>query len=103
MPKPENLIPQAHVLTVEEQSMGGKRSVEVRKEKKLFKEELCKRLGAKDFDEILDNLIARAKNEDKSFEVLRDTMGQKPKEEIEAKISMTYEDYIKEVEDEDEY
>lgn len=103
MPKPENLIPQAHVLTVEEQSMGGKRSVEVRKEKKLFKEELCKRLGAKDFDEILDNLIARAKNEDKSFEVLRDTMGQKPKEEIEAKISMTYEDYIKEVEDENEY
>lgn len=103
MPNIENLVPQAHVLTVEEQSKGGKKSAEARKEKKLFKEELCRRLGAKDFEEILDNLIARAKNEDKSFEVLRDTMGQKPKEEIEAKLSMTYEDYIKEVEDEDEY
>ena len=30
----ENLIPQAHVLTVEEQSKGGKKSVEVRRQKK---------------------------------------------------------------------
>ena len=29
-----NLIPQAHVLTVEEQSKGGKKSVEVRRQKK---------------------------------------------------------------------
>ena len=34
MANKENLIPQAHVLTVEEQSKGGKKSVEVRRQKK---------------------------------------------------------------------
>lgn len=92
-----------HTFTPEEHQRGGKRSAEVRREKKLFKEEIAKRLGAKDFEEIIDNLIKRAKSEDRSFEILRDTLGQKPKEEIEAKLSMTYEDYIKEVEDENEY
>lgn len=63
-------------------SIGGKASAESRREKKLWKEEICKRLNAKDFDEIIDKLIERAKKNDKSFEILRDTMGQKPKEEI---------------------
>ena len=34
MPNPENLIPQAHKLTVEEQSMGGKKSQQVQAEAK---------------------------------------------------------------------
>ena len=34
MANKKNLIPQAHVLTVEEQSKGGKKSVEVRRQKK---------------------------------------------------------------------
>lgn len=34
MANEKNLIPQAHILTVEEQSAGGKKSVEVRREKK---------------------------------------------------------------------
>ena len=34
MANKENLIPQAHVLTVEEQSKGGKKSVEARRQKK---------------------------------------------------------------------
>lgn len=34
MANKENLIPQAHVLTVEEQSKGGQKSVEVRRQKK---------------------------------------------------------------------
>ena len=71
-----------HTFTPEEHQRGGKRSAEVRREKKLWKEEICKRLNAKDFDEIIDNLVKRAKENDKSFEVLRDTMGQKPKEEV---------------------
>lgn len=61
---------------------GGIRSGEAKREKKLWKEEICKKLNAKDFDEIIDGLIKRAKKNDKSFEILRDTMGQKPKEEI---------------------
>jgi hypothetical protein len=101
----ENLQPGNvnHKLTAEEAQRGGKRSGEVRREKRLFKDEIAKRLGAKDFEEIIDNLITRAKKEDKSFEVLRDTLGQKPKEEIEAKLTRSYEDYIKEVEEDNEY
>lgn len=34
MPNPKNLIPQAHKLTVEEQSMGGKKSQEVQAKKR---------------------------------------------------------------------
>ena len=82
---------------------GGIKSGEARKEKKLFKDEILKRMGETDWNEMVDKLIARAKNNSKDFEVLRDTVGQKPKEEIEAKITKSYEDYIKEVEDEEEY
>ena len=39
-------------------------------------------MGFDDFNEMVDNLIKRAKKNDKSFEILRDTLGQKPKEEI---------------------
>ena len=81
------------------------RSVQKRKEnqleRKIFKDELIKRLGDKDFNEIIDNLIVRAKKDDKSFEVLRDTMGQKPSEKIEA--NLTYENRLKEAESPDEY
>lgn len=38
MANKENLIPQAHVLTVEEQSEGGKKSAETRRAKKLLKD-----------------------------------------------------------------
>lgn len=64
------------------QSKGGKASVESRREKKYFKEALAKRLGYKDFDAIVDNLIERAKDNDKSFETLRDTMGQSPDKNV---------------------
>ena len=36
----ENLVPQAHVLTVEEQSAGGKASAKVKREKKTMRETL---------------------------------------------------------------
>lgn len=44
MANEENLIPQAHKLTVEEASKGGKKSGEVRRQKKTWKE-LLERLG----------------------------------------------------------
>lgn len=40
MANEKNLIPQAHKLTVEEQSKGGKKSVKSKKEKKYIKENL---------------------------------------------------------------
>ena len=83
------------------QLLSAKKRSENIKAKKIFKDELAKRLGVKDFEEIIDNLIARAKKDDKSFEVLRDTMGQKPSEKIEA--NLTYENKLKEVQSEDEY
>ena len=39
-------------------------------------------MGFDDFNEMVDNLIKRAKDNDKSFEILRDTLGQKPIEQI---------------------
>ncbi len=50
MANKQNLIPQAHKLTVEEQSKGGKKSVEVKRERKKFKEtmEMLLKLDIKD-------------------------------------------------------
>lgn len=55
---------------------GGIASGRARRERRMFKDEIAKRLKAKDFKEIVDNLIERAKSSDNSFEVLRDTMGE---------------------------
>ena len=46
MANKENLIPQAHVLTVEEQSKGGQKSVQVRREKKTIQRILSDFLDA---------------------------------------------------------
>ena len=44
MANEKNLIPQAHILTVEEQSAGGKKSAEVRREKKTVQKILAELL-----------------------------------------------------------
>ena len=62
---------------------GGKRSGEVRRENKLIRERILERMGESDWDTMIDNLIQRASNDTKSFEVLRDTIGQKPVEQLE--------------------
>lgn len=85
MPNIENLKPiKKGELSKEEAkkrgSNGGKASVEARREQKIFKQAIAERMGFDDFNQMVDNLIARAKDNDKSFEVLRDTMGQKPVE-----------------------
>lgn len=51
-------------------------------EKKLLKDEILKRMNAKDWDEIVDGAIDRAKESDKGFEILRDTIGQKPVDKL---------------------
>lgn len=62
---------------------GGKRSGEARREKKLIKDRILERMGETDWDTMIDGLIERAKGNDKAFEILRDTIGQKPSEIIE--------------------
>ena len=85
------------------------KSVEKRKEnlekKKLFETAIRERLKDEDLKQIIDNLIVRAKHNDKSLEVLRDTSGEKPteKQEVTAEVNMTYEEYLKKVDDKDAY
>ena len=54
------------------------------KEKKLIREIIEKRLKARDLNEIIDNLIERAKLDSKDFEVLQAALGQKPVEKVQA-------------------
>lgn len=91
MANEQNLIPQSERTKSEQRKIakqGGIKSGEARREKKLFKEEILKRMGEDDWNEMIDKLIARAKTTDKAFEVLRDTIGQKPKEEVEADLTV---------------
>lgn len=64
-------------------SIGGKAKAKKMREEKIFKKAIAERMGYDDFNEMIDNLIDRAKTFDKSFEVLRDTIGQKPSDKVE--------------------
>lgn len=94
----QNLIPQAHKLTVEEASKGGKASVKARREKKDLRLAL-EMLLEKDFpqkdkdgnvvsvvsgaDAIATKLFEQAmKGNVKAFGMLRDTVGQMPIQKV---------------------
>lgn len=47
-------------------------------------------MGEDDWDTMIDNLIARAQEDTKSFESLRDTIGEKPKEQISVDNRMSF-------------
>lgn len=51
-------------------------------ERKLIKERILERMKEDDWDELIDNLIMRAKESNKDFETLRDTIGEKPTETV---------------------
>ena len=61
---------------------GGIRSGEAKRERRLLKDAILERMGADDWDARVDGLIDRAKGSDKAFEVLRDTIGQKPIDKV---------------------
>ena len=65
------------------QKLSAKKRSENIKQEKIFQKAIAERMGVDDFNEMIDNLIKRAKRYDKSFEVLRDTAGQKPIERVE--------------------
>ena len=65
------------------QKLSAKKRSENIKQEKIFQKAIAERMGFDDFNAMVDNLIKRAKKYDKSFEVLRDTMGQRPVEHIE--------------------
>lgn len=90
----QNLIPQAHELTVEEASKGGKASVEARRRKKKLKELAAiwmetevgkdKKGNSLTGAEAMIQLAAKEalKGNAKFWELLRDTAGQKPVEKV---------------------
>lgn len=103
MANEQNLIPQAHVLSVEEQSKGGKASVAKRREQKALKDTLEELLAmplkdgkSADIDKIKSIAGIKGKNitmqeaimvamlnkalkgDVKAAEYVRDTIGQKP-------------------------
>lgn len=85
---------------------GGIKSGEVRRERKTLKDELLLLLSSGDTqNKVSLALIEKALSGDtKAFEVIRDTIGEKATEKVEnTNIEMSYEDYIKKVEDADEY
>ena len=54
------------------------------KERKLIRQVIEERLGGADLDEIVDNLIDRAKHDSRDFEVLQAALGQKPVDKVQA-------------------
>lgn len=84
---------------------GGIASGKARAERKTLKEELLLLLSEGETQEKISlSVIQKALNGDlKAFEVIRDTIGEKPTDKVDLKGSMTYEKTIKEVVDVDEY
>ena len=52
------------------------------KVRKLIRQVIEERLGGADLEEIVDNLIDRAKYDSKDFEVLQSALGQKPVDKV---------------------
>ena len=86
MANEQNLIPQAHILSVEEQSKGGKASGEARRARRTLKEELLLLLSEGDTQKSVSvALLQKAMDGDvKAFEVLRDTIGERPADRVQA-------------------
>lgn len=85
MANEQNLKPISSVSQAREmQKRSAQKRSENIKEKKLIKDRILERMGADDWDEYIDGIIARAKESKADAEFLRDTIGEKPvdKQEI---------------------
>ena len=93
MANKENLIPQAHVLTVDEQSKGGQKSGEARRAKKTLREAMQILMDAgltgKDGKTMTGTEAMAAKafqaalqGDWKAWELVRDTAGYKPVDKV---------------------
>ena len=83
---PKGNIENLRTPSTEEAREMQKKSAEKRsqniKERKLIRQVIEERLGGVDLEEIVDNLIARAKENSKDFETLQAAIGQKPIEKV---------------------
>ena len=88
MANEQNLMPPFSPSVAREmQKLSAKKRKENTAEKKLIKERILERMGEDDWDEYIDGIIARAKENKLDAEFLRDTIGQKPTEHIEADVN----------------
>ena len=89
MANEQNLRPCEYKLSREEAKKGGKRSVEVRRERKALKEELLMLLEEDDTQRKISVALikealgsGKAGSVTKAFEVIRDTIGERPVEKV---------------------
>lgn len=105
MANEQNLKP-FNELTEKEQrelaSKGGKASVEARRKRKTLREELLALLETENYQEKISTALLQeaTKGNTKAFEVIRDTVGEKPVDKVEADIKSDIVIDIKEDEDE---
>lgn len=86
----ENLIPISERSSEEVREMGRKGGIasgKARKEKKLFKEAIEKKLG-QSLDSMIDAMINQAQTGNvQAITFLRDTIGEKPTDKVEAEVN----------------
>ena len=104
----ENLIPTSERSKDEVREIGRKGGIasgEARRRRKTLKEELIALLEVNDNNNKISlAVLQKALNGDiQAFTTIRDTIGEKPKDEIDLSNRVSYEDAIKKVSDEDEY
>ena len=104
----ENLIPLNKRTKKKQREIaksGGIASGESRRRKKQLKDDLIRLLETGDNqNNMCLELITKALNGDiRAFEVIRDTIGEKPTDKIESNMNISYEESLKEVADSDEY
>lgn len=94
MANSDNLIPQAHKLTVEEQSAGGRKSVESRRRRKAMREAFDELLSREFTDKegnttdgvtaLVTRVYQKAlKGDMRAVQFIRDTVGEMPVQKIE--------------------
>ena len=103
-----NLIPNSERTPEERQEIarkGGIASGESRRRRKTLKEELLALLEINDNNNKISlAVLQKALNGDiQAFTTIRDTIGEKPKDEIDLNNKVSYEDALKKVNSEDEY
>lgn len=86
-------------------SKGGKKSAENKKARKKLSEDLIAMLENGDTQiNMCLSIMERALNGDiKAFEVIRDTIGEKPTDKVDMTANLSYEEKLKEITDKDEY
>lgn len=112
MANEQNLIPVTKRTPSERKEIcrkGAEATNKLKAERKTLKQELLLLLEAVEEGKTNQERMSVAlfkealKGNTKAFEIIRDTVGEKPKEVIDAKVGVSYEEYIKRVEDEEEY